>query len=327
MPNFRVRRTLAVALLALPAAALPLAAQAADTYPSRPIRLVVPFAAGSGTDAVARITAKELGDALGQNVVVDNRPGANGAIAAELVAQAAPDGYPLFMTTNTTHSANPSLMKKLPYDPIKDFTPVARMGNLPFMLVINPKLPVKTVGELIAYAKAHPGMSYASGNSTGIVSGATLGRMANIDLLHVPYKSTPPAMTDVIAGQVPMMFVDVAAGIANVKAGKMRALAVTTAQRSRLLPDLPPIADTPELKGFDITSWNGVFAPAKTPQPIVERLNRELSKIAASKEVAPKFEALGFEAFGQTPQQFTAFVGSELVKWNKLVKDAGIQPE
>ncbi|WP_257993624.1 Bug family tripartite tricarboxylate transporter substrate binding protein [Cupriavidus pauculus] len=314
-------------MLALPTAALPLAVQAADTYPSRPIRLVVPFAAGSGTDAVARITAKELGDALGQNVVVDNRPGANGAIAAELVAQAAPDGYTLFMTTNTTHSANPSLMKKLPYDPIKDFTPVARMGNLPFMLVINPKLPVKTVGELIAYAKAHPGMSYASGNSTGIVSGATLGRMANIDLLHVPYKSTPPAMTDVIAGQVPMMFVDVAAGIANVKAGKMRALAVTTAQRSRLLPDLPPIADTPELKGFDITSWNGVFAPARTPQPIVERLNRELSKIASSKEVAPKFEALGFEAFGQTPQQFTAFVGSELVKWNKLVKDAGIQPE
>ncbi|WP_254775915.1 tripartite tricarboxylate transporter substrate binding protein [Ralstonia sp. 25mfcol4.1] len=314
-------------MLALPATALPLAVQAADTYPSRPIRLVVPFAAGSGTDAVARITAKELGDALGQNVVVDNRPGANGAIAAELVAQAAPDGYTLFMTTNTTHSANPSLMKKLPYDPIRDFTPVARMGNLPFMLVINPKLPVKTVGELIAYAKAHPGMSYASGNSTGIVSGATLDRMANIDLLHVPYKSTPPAMTDVIAGQVPMMFVDVAAGIANVKAGKMRALAVTTAQRSRLLPDLPPIADTPELKGFDITSWNGVFAPAKTPQPIVERLNRELSRIASSKEVAPKFEALGFEAFGQTPQQFTAFVGSELVKWNKLVKDAGIQPE
>lgn len=327
MPNFRVRRTLAATLLALPVMAVPLVAQAADSYPSRPIRLVVPFAAGSGTDAVARITAKELGDALGQNVVVDNRPGANGAIAAELVAQAAPDGYTLFMTTNTTHSANPSLMKKLPYDPIKDFTPVARMGNLPFMLVINPKLPVKTVGELIAYAKAHPGMSYASGNSTGIVSGATLGRMANIDLLHVPYKSTPPAMTDVIAGQVPMMFVDVAAGIANVKAGKMRALAVTTAQRSRLLPDLPPIADTPELKGFDITSWNGVFAPAKTPQPIVERLNRELSKIASSKEVAPKFEALGFEAFGQTPQQFTAFVGSELVKWNKLVKDAGIQPE
>jgi len=327
MPNFRVRRTLVAAMLALPATALPLAVQAADTYPSRPIRLVVPFAAGSGTDAVARITAKELGDALGQNVVVDNRPGANGAIAAELVAQAAPDGYTLFMTTNTTHSANPSLMKKLPYDPIKDFTPVARMGNLPFMLVINPKLPVKTVGELIAYAMAHPGMSYASGNSTGIVSGATLGRMANIDLLHVPYKSTPPAMTDVIAGQVPMMFVDVAAGIANVKAGKMRALAVTTAQRSRLLPDLPPIADTPELKGFDITSWNGVFAPAKTPQPIVERLNRELSRIASSKEVAPKFEALGFEAFGQTPQQFTAFVGSELVKWNKLVKDAGIQPE
>lgn len=327
MPTFRARRVLAAAILALPALATLPQVHAAETWPSRPIRLVVPFAAGSGTDAVARITAKELGDALGQNVVVDNRPGANGAIAAELVAQAAPDGYTLFMTTNTTHSANPSLMKKLPYDPIKDFTPVGRMGNLPFMLVINPKLPVKTVGELIAYAKAHPGMSYASGNSTGIVSGATFSRLAKLDLLHVPYKSTPPAMTDVIAGQVPMMFVDVAAGIANVKAGKMRALAVTTAQRSRLLPDLPPIADTPEMKGFDITSWNGVFAPAKTPQPIVERLNRELSRIASSKEVAPRFEALGFEAFGQNPQQFAGFVASELVKWTKLVKDAGIQPE
>ncbi|CAG2135522.1 Bug family tripartite tricarboxylate transporter substrate binding protein [Cupriavidus plantarum] len=330
MPNFRVRRLLAATVMTmagLPALLAATPASAADAWPSRPLRLVVPFAAGSGTDAVARITAKELGDALGQNVVVDNRPGANGAIAAELVAQAAPDGYTLFMTTNTTHSANPSLMKKLPYDPIKDFTPVARMGNLPFMLVINPKLPVNSVAELIAYAKSHPGMSYASGNSTGIVSGATLGRMAGIDLLHVPYKSTPPAMTDVIAGQVPMMFVDVAAGIANVKAGKMRALAVTTAQRSRLLPDLPPIGDTPGLKGFDITSWNGVFAPARTPQPIVERLNRELTKIAGSKEVAPRFEALGFEAFGQTPQQFASFVNSELVKWTRLVKDAGIQPE
>ena len=330
MPNFRVRRLLAATVMTmagLPALLAATPASAADAWPSRPLRLVVPFAAGSGTDAVARITAKELGDALGQNVVVDNRPGANGAIAAELVAQAAPDGYTLFMTTNTTHSANPSLMKKLPYDPIKDFTPVARMGNLPFMLVINPKLPVNSVAELIAYAKSHPGMSYASGNSTGIVSGATLGRMAGIDLLHVPYKSTPPAMTDVIAGQVPMMFVDVAAGIANVKAGKMRALAVTTAQRSRLLPDLPPIGDTPGLKGFDITSWNGVFAPARTPQPIVERLNRELTKIAGSKDVAPRFEALGFEAFGQTPQQFASFVNSELVKWTRLVKDAGIQPE
>ncbi|MDF3838568.1 tripartite tricarboxylate transporter substrate-binding protein, partial [Cupriavidus basilensis] len=212
MPSLITLLRAALPLLTL--AAAPYAA-AADAYPSKLIRLVVPFAAGSGTDAVARITAKELGEALKQNVMVDNRPGANGAIAAELVAKAAPDGYTLFMTTNTTHSANPSLMKTLPYDPIRDFTPVARMGNLPFMLVVNPKLPVKTVPELIAYARAHPGMSYASGNSTGIVSGATLGRMAGLDLLHVPYKSTPPAMTDVIAGQVPMMFVDVAAGIAN----------------------------------------------------------------------------------------------------------------
>ncbi|MGO4326632.1 tripartite tricarboxylate transporter substrate binding protein [Cupriavidus sp. 2TAF22] len=325
---FTTRRRAAFLSLAL--AAVPFAAPhaaAADAYPTKPIRLVVPFAAGSGTDAVARITAKELGDALRQNVVVDNRPGANGAIAAEIVAQAAPDGYTLFMTTNTTHSANPSLMKKLPYDPIRDFTPVARMGNLPFMLVVNPKLPVRTVPELIAYARTHPGMSYASGNSTGIVSGATFGRLTQLDLLHVPYKSTPPAMTDVIAGQVPMMFVDVAAGIANVKAGKLRALAVTTAQRSRLLPDLPPLADAPELKGFDITSWNGVFAPAHAPAEVVDKLNQALSRIASSKEVAPRFEALGFEAFGQSPKQFSGFVAGELVKWTKLVKDAGIQPE
>ena len=321
------RRTVA---LLLSIALSPLAAasaHAADAYPTKPIRLVVPFPAGGTTDILARAVSAELSKLPGWNVVVDNKPGAGGNIGSDIVAKSAPDGYTLLMGTVGTHGINQSLYGKLPYDPIKDFTPVARMGNLPFMLVINPKLPVKTVGELIAYAKSHPGMSYASGNSTGIVSGATLARMAHVDLLHVPYKSTPPAMTDVIAGQVPMMFVDVAAGIANVKAGRMRALAVTTAQRSRLLPDLPPIGDTPELKGFDITSWNGVFAPAKTPQPIVDRLNRELSKIAASKEVAPKFEALGFEAFGQTPQQFAGFVGSELVKWNKLVKDAGIQPE
>jgi tripartite-type tricarboxylate transporter receptor subunit TctC len=309
-------------------AALPLPAAAQQDFPARqPIRLVVPFAAGSGTDAIARITAKALGESLKQSVVIDNRPGANGSIGAELVAKAPPDGYTLFMTTNTTHSANPSLMKRISYDPIKDFAPVARMGNLPFLLVVNPKLPVKTVPELIAYAKAHPGLTYASGNSTGIVSGATLARMAGIELLHVPYKSTPPAMTDVIGGQVSMMFVDVAAGLANVRAGKLRALGVTTAEHSKLLPDLPPLADTPALKGFDINSWNGVFAPAGTPPEIVARLNKELVRIANDKTIAPQFANLGFDAFGGTPQQLGAFVASELVKWAKLVQAAKIQPE
>jgi tripartite-type tricarboxylate transporter receptor subunit TctC len=307
-------------------AALSAPAQA-DTYPSKPIKLVVPFAAGSGTDAVARLTGKYLGEALGQPVLVDNRPGANGTIAAEYVAKAAPDGYTLFMTTNTTHSANPSLMKQIRYDPVKDFTPVSRMGNLPFMLVVNPALPVKTLPELIAYAKANPGLSYGSGNSTGIVAGATFAKMAGLKMLHVPYKSTPPAMTDVMGGQIQMMFVDFAAGIGNVKAGKLRALAVTTAQTSQLLPDVPPMASAPELKGFDITSWNGVFAPAGTPAPIVERLNRELVAIVSNKQYATQYHGFGFEPFGSTPAELGRFVSAEIQKWSKLVKDAGIQPE
>jgi tripartite-type tricarboxylate transporter receptor subunit TctC len=303
------------------------AASADEKYPARPIRLVVPFAAGSGTDAVARLTARHLSTALGQPVIVDNKAGANGAIAADAVAKAAPDGYTLFMTTNTTHSANPSLMKKLSYDPVKDFTPVARMGNLPFMLVVNPRLPIKSVEELIAYSKAHPGMTYGSGNSTGIVSGATLAKMAGLDLVHVPYKSTPSVMTDLIGGQIHMMFVDFAAGISNVRAGKLRALGVTTSQRSALLPDAPPLAGVPELRGFDITSWNGVFAPAGTPAPIIERLNKELVAIVTNKDNVAQFHTYGFDPFGSTPAELGQFVSSELQKWAKLVKDAGIQPE
>lgn len=302
-------------------------AQAAD-YPTQTIKLIVPFSAGSGTDAIARITAQALGEALKGTVIVDNKAGANGVIAAEFVAKSPPDGYTLFMTTNTTHSANPSLMKRLPYDPIKSFAPVSRLGNLPFMLVVNNKLPVKTVAELMAYGKSKPGeLTYASGNSTGIISGATFAHMAGIDMLHVPYKSTPPAIVDVIGGQVSMMFVDTAAGMAMVKGGKMRALAVTTEERSKLFPELPPMAATPGLKGFDITSWNGVFAPAGTPRDIVEKLNKALVGMTQEKATSEKMAALGFDAFGSTPDELGVFVATELVKWSKLVKNANIQPE
>ncbi|BEP58571.1 tripartite tricarboxylate transporter substrate binding protein [Variovorax sp. V118] len=297
-------------------------------YPKQPIKLVVPFAAGSGTDAVARITAQMLGEALKASVIVDNRAGASGVIAAELVAKAPPDGYTLFMTTNTTHSANPSLMKSLPYDPVKDFAPVSRMGNLPFMLVVNNDLPVKSVAELLAWGRAHPGkLTYASGNSTGIVSGATLSRMSGIPMLHVPYKSTPPAIADLIGGQVSMMVVDLAAGLATVKAGKMRAIAVTTQERTKLFPELPPLADTPELKGFDITSWNGVFAPAGTPRDVVLKLNKALAEMANGTVFRERVSRLGFDAFGSTPEELGAFTVSELAKWKKLIQAAGIQPE
>ena len=327
--KFGIAASAAATLFAVSSVLAPGArAQTTGDYPQQPIKLVVPFSAGSGTDAVARIVAKALSERLKTPVVVDNKAGANGAIAADFAARAAPDGYTLFMTTNTTHSANPSLMKRLPYDPVKDFTPVARMGNLPFMLVVNPSLPVKTVAELVDYAKANPGkLSYASGNSTGIVSGATLALMAGLDLLHVPYKSTPPAIGDVVSGQVSMMFVDLAAGLSMVKAGKLRALAVTTEQSTKLFPELPPLAATPVFKGFDITSWNGVFAPAGTPAPIVNKLNVALVEIVQDPAIRERLAAIGFDAFGSTPEELKNFVSSELIKWAKLIKDAGIEPQ
>ncbi len=301
---------------------------AQEGYPKQTIRIIVPFGAGSGTDAVARITGQMLAEALKGTVIVDNKPGASGVIAAELVAKAPPDGYTLFMTTNTTHSANPSLMKSLPYDPVKDFAPVSRMGNLPFMLVVNNDLPVKTVAELLAWGRANPGkLTYASGNSTGIVSGATLSHMSGIPMLHVPYQSTPPAIAGLIGGQVSMMVVDLAAGLAMVKAGKMRAIAVTTQERTKLFPELPPLASTPELKGFDITSWNGVFAPAGTPREIVAKLNKALSDMANGAVFRERVAKLGFDSFGSTPEELGAFTVSELAKWKKLIQAAGIQPE
>ncbi|WP_019656398.1 Bug family tripartite tricarboxylate transporter substrate binding protein [Variovorax atrisoli] len=321
------RRFISIGAAAGLAGAMPWAF-AQDGYPRQPIRIVVPFAAGSGTDAVARIAGQMLGDALKGSVIIDNRAGANGVIAAEYVAKAVPDGYTLFMTTNTTHSANPSLMKSLPYDPVKDFAPVSRMGNLPFMLVVNNDLPVKSVAELLAWGRTHPGkLTYASGNSTGIVSGATLSRMSGVPMLHVPYKSTPPAIADLIGGQVSMMVVDLAAGLATVKAGKMRAIAVTTQERTKLFPELPPLADTPELKGFDITSWNGVFAPAGTPRDIVLKLNKVLAEMANGPVFRERVAKLGFDAFGSTPEELGAFTVSELAKWKKLIQAAGIQPE
>ncbi len=262
------------------AAAMAAATPARAAYPQRPVTMIVPFAAGSGTDTVARIVAQQLGTRLGGSVVVENRAGANGSVAATFVARSEPDGHTLFMTTNTSHSANPSLLKSIPYDPVADFTPVARMGNLPFLLVIDPRIPAKSVAELVAHAKANPGkLTYASGNSTGIVAGATFARRAGIEILHVPYRSTPPAVTDTIGGRISMMFVDITSSLTQVNAGSLRALAVTTAERSKLLPDLPSMQEA-GIADFDITSWNGVFGPAKMPADVVQRLNREISAIA-----------------------------------------------
>lgn len=309
------------------AAAMAAATPARAAYPQRPVTMVVPFAAGSGTDTVARIVAQQLGTRLGGSVVVENRAGANGSVAATFVARSEPDGHTLFMTTNTSHSANPSLLKSIPYDPVADFTPVARMGNLPFLLVIDPRIPAKSVAELVAHAKANPGkLTYASGNSTGIVAGATFARRAGIEILHVPYRSTPPAVTDIIGGRISMMFVDITSSLTQVNAGSLRALAVTTAERSKLLPDLPSMQEA-GIADFDITSWNGVFGPAKMPADVVRRLNREISAIATDPELVKKFAEIGFDAFAQTPAELDAFVRAQLVTWARMIKDAGIEPQ
>src|SRR5438128_334890 len=256
---FAILKPVSRALAALPLAAALMsgAALAQQAYPTRTITLVLPFAAGSGTDTTTRIISQHLGAALGVGIVVDNKPGANGMIAATYVARAAPDGYTLFVTTNTTHSANPFLLKALTYDPVKDFTPIARTGDLPFMLVINPELPVKSVAELVAYGKANPGkLTYACGSSSSIVSGATFAHNAGIDMLHVPYKSSPPALNDVIGGRISMIFIDVLTGLPHVKGNALRALAVTTKERSPLLPELPSMQEA-GVPDFDITSWQG----------------------------------------------------------------------
>src|SRR6476646_9105433 len=278
--------------------ALSSVASAQAPYPSRNITLVLPFAAGSGTDTTTRIISKELGTALGVGMVIDNRAGANGSIAASYVARSAPDGYTLFVTTNTTHSANPYLLKTMSYDPIKDFTPIARTGDLPFMLVIHPDIPANSVAELIALAKKEPGKySYASGSSSAIVSGATFARLAGIDLLHVPYKSSPPALTDVIAGRVSMMFIDVLTGLPHVKGGALKMLAVTTKQKSALLPELPTMDAT--VKGFDITSWQGYLGPANMPKEMVAKLNAEIRKVVERPEIKAQLAERGMEAFAQ----------------------------
>jgi len=302
-------------------------AAGAQPYPSKPITIVVPFAAGSGTDSITRIIAQYLQTALNQSVIVENKVGASGVLAATYVARAAPDGYTLLMATNSTHSANPHLFKSLGYDPVKDFAPVARAGSYVFMLVVHPDLPAKTLPELVAYAKANPGkLTYASGNTTGIVAGETLKSKAGIDILHIPYKSTPPAINDVLGGRVSMMFIDLAPGLQHVRAGTMRPLAVTTKERSALLPDLPSLSEA-GIPGYDVTSYAALFAPAGTPKEIVDRLNAEVQKIIANPEAKSRIAVTGFDAFSGPPETLASFVQTELVNWGKLIKDAGIEPQ
>ena len=298
----------------------------AQNFPDKPIRVVVPFAAGSGTDILARIVTEEMRTSMGANFVIDNRAGASGQIGAELVARANPDGHTLFLSTNTPHSANPFLFKKINYDPIKDFAAVSRMIYYVFILVVNPNAGIKTVPELITYVKANPGkISYAFGNSTGQVNGAYFTSAAKLDALPVPYKSTPPAMTDLIAGQVHYMFVDAASSQGHVRSGRLRAIAVMSDKRSDLFPDLPGVGET--VPGFDTVPWAGMFAPAGTPKAVINRLNTEIVKAINKPSVNQKLAESGLQPSPSTPEELDRFVKQQLAAWGKKIKDAGIQPE
>jgi tripartite-type tricarboxylate transporter receptor subunit TctC len=309
------------------AAALFSAPLYADDYPSKPITLVAIFGPGSASDTICRLLAQQLGIALKGTVVVENRAGANGALAALYTARQPADGYTLMLGTNSPLSAAPFMMKNVSYDPVKDFTPITRVGSYTLMLVVNQSVPAKSVKELIDYAKANPGkLSYASANTSGIVAGETLKHWAEIDMLHVPYKSAPPALQDILAGRVSMMFTDLTTGLPHVQSGALRALAVTRLARSSLFPELPTL-DEAGVTGFDMDSWAGVVAPANVPQPIVTRLSTELRRIIDSPEVKTQLGNLGFEAFSSSPDEFGGFIKSQLGHWGKMVKDAGIQPE
>jgi tripartite-type tricarboxylate transporter receptor subunit TctC len=321
-----VRRMLALLATVAAAVAAPFAfAQSTANYPAKPVRLVVPFPAGGTTDILARAVAQKLSEAWGQQVIVDNRPGAGGNIGSDLVAKSKPDGYTLLMGTVGTHAINPSLYKNMPYDHVKDFAPVILVAGVPNVLVVNPSLPVHSVPELIAYAKANPGkLNFASsGNGTSIhLSGELFKAMTGVEMTHVPYKGSAPALTDLIGGQVQLMFDNLPSSLPFIKAGKLRALAVTSGARAAALPDLPTLAES-GLPGFEASSWFGVLAPAGTPRDIVAKLNGAIAGWLASPEAKEKLLAQGAIAAGGAPEDFARHIGAETSKWAKVVKASG----
>jgi putative tricarboxylic transport membrane protein len=299
----------------------------ADDYPTRPITLVAVFGPGSASDTICRIIANELSPMLGQPIVVEDRPGADGALAALYVHHQPADGYTLLMGTNSPLSADPFIHKDINYDPIKDFVPITRVGSFTLMLVVNPTLPIHSVKELVAYAKANPGrLTYASGNTAGIVGMETLKHSAEVSILHVPYKTTAPALEDIIAGRVSMMFADFTSAMPHVAAGTIRPLAISRIKRSTLYPDLPTL-DEAGIKGFNLDAWAGLVAPAGTPSEIVTKLNVALRKVIDNPEVQAKFKNVGFEGFSSTPQELGDYIKAEIADWGKMVKDAGIKSD
>jgi tripartite-type tricarboxylate transporter receptor subunit TctC len=299
----------------------------AQTYPSRPIKFVVPFSAGSATDALARIVGAHASKTLGQPVVVENMAGGNGIIAAQNVARAQPDGYTVLITTNTTHGANQSLLKSVPYDAVNGFEPVAKLGTITLALIANPSVPAKSVQELIAYAKANPDkLTFGWGSSSARIAGEMLRSLGGITLADVPYRSNPQAITDLLGGQIALVFADISTTLPQVKRGKATGLAVSTAKRSALAPDLPTMVEA-GVPNFDLAAWFAAFVPAKTPKPVIEKLHAALVAAVSDKETQEKLLTAGIEPESSTPEELRGFVQAEIKKWAEIVKAAGIQPE
>lgn len=292
-----------------------------------PLKIVLPFGPGSGTDVYARMVAQQLGAALAVPTLIDNRPGANGVLAAEAVARARPDGNTLLFTTNTTHAANPNLIKELRYDPVKDFAPISKMGNLTFFLLVPEASPHQNLQSLVAAAKSAPKtVSYGAANSFGQVSGSKLGRAASVEFLHVPYKSSPQIITDLLGGQINFAFIDMAAAAALVKSGKVRALAVLSDKRFPSLPSVPTMTEV-GFPDFNVVAWFGMFAPAGTPAPVVARLNKELVAILSKPELRDKGAELGIEIFSSSPRELGNYVKSQIALWARFTADAGLTPQ
>jgi len=301
----------------------------AQAYPSKPIRYIVPFPAGGGQDLVVRALAPRMSEALGQTVIVDNRPGAATMVGAELAAKSPPDGYTVFNGSNTTLAINPNLYSKVPYDPLKDFAAVTQIASLPNLLVVHPSLPVRTVKELAALARNRPGQLNYGSSGTGTpaqLAGVMFGDEAHAKLVHVPYRGSSQALTALISGETQMMFGSMTSTLPFVKSGRLRAIAVTGAKRSLAAPEVPTVAEA-AFPGFEAVTWYGLFVPAGTPAAIVSKLNAEVVKILRAPDFRDWLVAQGADSVGSTPDELAAFVKTELVKYAKIVKDSGMRPD
>ena len=313
-------RTLVLALLVVSGAA-------EAQFPAKSIRVVVPFPAGSATDTITRVLAQSVSQSIGQTVVVENKAGADGAIAAAEVAKAAPDGHTLLMATNSPMSAVPAMKKNPPYDPVADFTPITDVGRYTFFIVVHPSVPAKTLKELIDHARANPGkVNYATGNTTGIVSTAFFASLAKIDLVHVPYKGEPQALTDLVAGRVQLMFCSSGTSMPQIREGRLRPIVTTLAKRTHLLPELPTISEA-GMPEFSITSWAGLFGPAKMPAAVVERLNKEFVAAMARSDVQAAMEKQAFALSPSSPRELAAFVKEQMESYRRILRAAGVEPD